>query len=71
MDVITLALAKKGAKSYTDSVALSGVPVNYPEVVNGTWRVYDPVAGAYIDTGVSAGSGRALTEAEFDDAFKF
>jgi hypothetical protein len=54
MDMITLALARKKAKNYTDSVALNGVPVSYPQVVGGKWQVYDPVAGAYSDTGVFA-----------------
>ncbi|MDR1246135.1 MAG: hypothetical protein LBK57_03805 [Clostridiales Family XIII bacterium] len=56
MDLIALALAIKKAKNYTDAAALVGVPVNYPEVdaVTGTWRVFDPVANAYIDTGIKA-----------------
>lgn len=47
-------LALRRAINYTNSVALSGVPVNYPKVVNGTWQIFDPVANAYIDTGVAA-----------------
>lgn len=56
MDLITLALAIKKAKNYTDAAALVGVPVNYPEVdaVTGTWKVFDPVTDAYIDTGIVA-----------------
>ena len=45
---------RKKAKNYTDSVALNGVSVNYPVIVSGTWQVFDPVANAYIDTGVPA-----------------
>jgi hypothetical protein len=41
-------------KKYVDSVALNGVAVNYPQVVNGTWQVFDPSANAYIDTGINA-----------------
>jgi hypothetical protein len=48
----TTAYAK--AKKHTDSVALNGVPVNYPQVVGGKWQIYDPVAGAYTDTGIYA-----------------
>ncbi len=47
-------LALKRAGNYTDGVALNGVPVNYPKVVDGTWQVFDPVANAYIDTGIEA-----------------
>ena len=46
---------RKKCKKYTDSVALNGVPVNYPKVVDGTWRVYNPVTGGYVDTGESPG----------------
>ena len=53
----------KKAKQYTDSVALNGVPVNYPQVDPATkrWRVYDPVAGAYIDIGGTAEGKDGLT----------
>jgi hypothetical protein len=54
MDIVTLAIAKAKAKKYTDSVALNGVPVNYPQIVGGTWRVFNPVTNSYIDTGISA-----------------
>jgi hypothetical protein len=47
--------ARKKAKQYTDAVALHGVPVEYPKVVNGTWRVFDPVQNKHIDTGESPG----------------
>ena len=46
--------AKRQSKKYTDSVALHGVPVNYPKIVNGAWQVFDPAANEYRDTGAVA-----------------
>jgi len=52
MDVVTLALAKTEAMAYTDAVGLSGVGISYPTVnpTTRTWRFFDPVAQAYIET---------------------
>jgi len=44
--------------NYVAAVALNGVPVNYPKVVSGRWQVFDPVANAYIDTGIYARGSR-------------
>ena len=43
-------------ENYVNSVALNGVPVNYPQIdpITGHWRVFDPVANAWNDTGQSA-----------------
>ena len=56
MDILTLTLAVNRAKTYADSLALHGVPVRYPEVdpITKHWRIFDPVANAYIDTGIVA-----------------
>lgn len=49
---VTLALSKK----YTDSVALSGVAVQYPKIDGATqhWLVFDSITGAYVDSGITA-----------------
>jgi len=52
MDVIVWALSKK----YTNSVALNGVPINYPQIDSGNqhWKIFNPVTNTYTDTGVVA-----------------
>ena len=47
---------RKKARIYTDSVALHGVPVNYPQVDPTTqhWRIFDPTIPGWIDTGIVA-----------------
>jgi len=52
MDVITFLLSKK----YTDSVALHGVAINYPQIDSGNqhWKIFNPATNTYIDTGCVA-----------------
>jgi hypothetical protein len=47
---------RKKARIYTDSVALSGVPINYPTVnpVTLTWRLFDPTIPGYVETPYTA-----------------
>jgi len=46
-------LATQRAKRYTDSVALHGVPINYPRInsTTGHWELFDPTIPGYVDTG--------------------
>ncbi len=53
-DWVIYVLSRKSSKAYTDGVALQGVPIQYPKIVNGTWQNFDPISGQYIDTGVYA-----------------
>jgi len=44
------------SKNYTNSVALSGVPVMMPIINNSTrrWEIWNPGTNVYVDTGVTA-----------------
>jgi hypothetical protein len=44
------------SKNYTDSVALSGVPIMQPQINPTTrnWEIFNPTSSTYIDTGVLA-----------------
>jgi hypothetical protein len=48
--------AKKGAKTYAESLALNGVPIQYPTVnpTTLTWRFFDPTIPGYVDTSYTA-----------------
>ena len=61
IDLIAMALALNKSKKYTNSVALNGVPVNYPNIVDGIWKIFDPVSNAYISTGVEATGDNGIT----------
>jgi len=52
MDVVTFVLSK----SYTDSVALYGVPINYPRINPTTkhWELFNPSIPGFVDSGVLA-----------------
>jgi hypothetical protein len=52
MDIVTFILSK----NYTDSVALNGVPINYPQIDPGNqhWKIFNPSSNSYVDTGVVA-----------------
>ena len=56
MDIMTYALSIKKSKSYTDSVALYGVPINYPTInpTTLTWQFFNPTIPGYVDTPYTA-----------------
>jgi len=56
MDILAYGAAVDDAKLYTEAVALSGVPINYPTVnpVTKTWRFFDPTIPGYVETTYSA-----------------
>jgi len=59
MDLVTLNLAK----TYTNSVALNGVPVRNPQInsTTGHWLVFDPVGNVYVDTGINARGEKGIS----------
>ena len=47
--------ASQSAAAASQSAAAAEIAAgHYPKIVNDTWRVWDPTAGAYVDTGIVA-----------------
>jgi len=54
--IVAFILSTQRAKRYTDSVALYGVPINYPRINPTTkhWELFNPSILGFVDSGISA-----------------